>query len=254
MNSRLEQKAMIEAKRLTRHGIESFRSWLERDGGSDPPANLIDGSDLTEDAYSVQVDPSEEFSTRYSFGKYLNDRLGGFEFKELMSPQNDGLWAWLAVIYFKQLSAKGRRRSEHYLVIRKGSIGSLAYRQAARSSFELVHIHGENSLVCLSVGMHTFGDMSEQLASRQTLAHNHGFFKAAFDLYVRDGKLKRGASSKPKKLKNRKPGDRTGLGGARRLATALQRLDLTFDTEVMSSDGIASVLPREFVKWKAPSS
>jgi hypothetical protein len=244
---------MIEVRRLTQYGIDSFRSWLETGEGPEPPAQLVDGSEHTELAYSAQVNPEETFASRYSFGKYLDERLGTFDFKELMSPKNDGLWAWFAVIYFRQLSAKGRRRSEHYLVIRKGSIGSLAYRQAARSSFELVHIHGENSLVCLSVGMHTFGDMAEQLASRQTLAHNHGFFETAFALYVQDGKLKRGASSKPKTLKNRKPGDRTGLGGARRLATALQRLDLTFDTEVMGSDGIVTVLPREFVKWTMSS-
>jgi len=98
--------------------------------------------------------------------------------------------------------------------------------------------------------MPTFGEMTEQLASRQTLAHNRGFFQTAYELYVGDGKLRKGASSKPKKLRNRKPGDKTGLGSARRLATALQRLDLTYDTEVMDASGICSVLPKEFSKWE----
>jgi hypothetical protein len=244
---------MIDVRRLTQVGIESFRFWLEAGEGSEPPAHLVDGSEHTEIAYSVNVNPEEVFASRYDYGKYLHERMGSIEFKELMARQNDGLWAWFACLYFSQLSAKARARSEHYLVVRKGPTGSLAYRQAARTSFELVHIHGANSLVCLSVGMDTFGDMAEQLASRQTLAHNRGFFKAAFELYVRDGKLRRGASTKPKKPKNRRPGDRTGLGGARRLATALTRLDLTFDTEVMDSDGIVAVLPREFVKWTSSS-
>jgi hypothetical protein len=94
--------------------------------------------------------------------------------------------------------------------------------------------------------------MTEQLASRQAIAHNRGFFKTAFDLYITDGKLKRGASSKPKKPKDRKPGDRTGLGSVRRLAIALQRLDLTYDTEGMDSMLMKSVLPKEFTRWHVP--
>jgi hypothetical protein len=223
--------------------------WLETTGELQPPTELLNGQEFTEIAYEVEINPEELFSSRYEFGKYLNERLNSQSFSELMSVENDGLWAWFAVVYYKQLSKKGRRRKEHYLVIRKGSMGSLAYRQAARTSFELVHIHGPNSMVCLSVGMHTFGDMAEQLTSRQTLAHNHGFFQTAYELYIRDDKLRRGASSKPKKLRNRKPGDRTGLGSARRLATALQRLDLTYDTEAMDANGIITVLPREFSRW-----
>jgi hypothetical protein len=66
---------------------------------------------------------------------------------------------------------------------------------------------------------------------------------------VKEGKLRRGAASKPKKLKNRKPGDKTGYGSIRRLAIALQRLNLTFDTEIMKYTEMAGVLPIEFAKW-----
>jgi hypothetical protein len=240
---------MTELRKLNEAGINLFGGWLETSEESQPPAELLNSEEFTEVAYEVMISPDQVFSSRYEFGKYLNDRLNGHSISELLGVENDGVWAWLAVVYFKQLSAKGRRRKEHYLVIRKGSMGSLAYRQAARTSFELVHIHGPNSMVCLSVGMHTFGDMAEQLASRQTLAHNRGFFQTAYQLYVRDYKLRKGASSKPKKAKLRKQGDKTGLGSARRLATALQRLDLTYDTEVMEADSIVSVLPKEFGKW-----
>lgn len=98
--------------------------------------------------------------------------------------------------------------------------------------------------------MHTYGDMAEQLASRQTIAHNRGFFQTASNMYMHNGKLARGAASKPKKPSERKTDDRTGLGSIRRLAIALQRLDLTYDTEEMPSDLMISLLPREFAKWK----
>ncbi len=241
---------MIELRRLNHLGLNLFGGWLEIGDSQLPPAELLNSSDYTDPVYSAQIDPHEVFESRYKFGQYLNQKLAAETFEDLMSENNDGLWAWLAVVYFKQLSAKGKRRKEHYIVTRKGSMGSLAYRQAARTSFELVHIHGDYSLVCLSVGMATFGDMAEQLASRQTLAHNRGFFQTAYELYVRDGKLRRGASSKPIKVQLRQPKDKTGLGSARRLATALQRLDLTHDTEIMNATSIVAVLPKEFSRWR----
>jgi hypothetical protein len=241
---------MIEVRRLNYPGLNLFSGWLEIDGEELPPRELLNSPDYTEPVYSGQINPDKVFASRYEFGQYLNQKLGAESFKDLMSERNDGLWAWLAVVYFKQLSAKGKRRKEHYIVTRKGSMGSLAYRQAARTSYELVYIHGEHSLVCLSVGMATFGDMAEQLASRQTLAHNRGFFQTAYELYVRNGKLRRGASSKPTKVQIRQPKDKTGLGSARRLAIALQRLDLTYDTETMNATNISAVLPREFSRWR----
>jgi hypothetical protein len=244
---------MIEARRLNEEGIGSFRSWLETADEMQPPQHLVDGADHTEVAHDILIDPGMTFATRCAFGEYLNERLGSLDFRELMSEQNDGLWAWLAVLFFGQLAEKGKRKSEHYIVVRNGPRGSLAYRQGARTSYELVHIHGERALVCLSVGMHTFGEMAEQFTSRQKLAHNRGFFDAAHALYTRGGELRKGASSKPKILKKRKPGDQTGLGGARRLAVALDRLDLTFDTQAMESVSLIGVLPREFKKWSAPT-
>lgn len=241
---------MIEIKRLTQEGIDNFKAWLSSSEGIQPPGYLLSGSEYTEPAYKTLIDPDLVFSTRYDFGKYLAETFVHIDFEEMMSQRNDGLWAWLSVVYFAQLTAKGKRREEHYVIVRKGLKGSLAYRHAARTSFELVHIHGLNSLVCLSVDISRFGDMAEQLASRQTLAHNRGFFQTAFQLYVNAGKLKKGASSKPKNPKRRKPGDRTGLGGVRRLAVALRRLDLTFDTETMDASSIIGVLPKEFEKWK----
>ena len=242
---------MVKTRRLTVEGLSAFSNWLENPNGKIPPAKLLDDETMTEPLGDYDIDPTQAFGSRLEFGTYLNKQLAGADFNGLMSPDNDGFWAWLAVAYFSQLTEKGIRRAEHYLVTRKGSAGSLAYRHAARTSYELVHIHGESAQICLKSPMHTFGDMTEQLASRQTIAHNRGFFQTAFDLYVKDGKLRRGASSKPKKPKERKPGDRTGFGSVRRLAIALQRLDLTYDTEDMESAQMKVVLPKEFSKWSS---
>ena len=241
---------MIKVRRLGPDGVTAFKAWLENPDGKEPPAHLLGGLEHTEPAGDATVDPNVKFATRFEFGVYLNERFKALDFMELMSQQNDGLWAWLAVLYFRQLAPGKPQKYWHYLVTRAGPAGSLAYRQAVRTSYELVHVHAAKAQVCLAVPMSTWGEMAEQLASRQTLSHNRGFFETACDLYVSGGSLRRGASSKPKKPRDRKAGDRAGFGGARRLAIALQRLDLTFDTEIMGSPSLIAVLPKEFSKWK----
>lgn len=245
---------MREVRQLTAEGIAAFARWLDSPVGNTPPPELLEDDSMAEPFGDYSIDPTRNFESRFEFGVYLNAQLSAADFRGLMSPDSDGLWAWLAVVYFPQLTAIGIRRAEHYLVMRKGSAGSLAYRNAVRTSYELVRIHGRYAQICLRSPMHTFGELTEQLASRQAIAHNKGFFKTASELYLRDdGRLKRGASSKPKKPKDRKPGDSTGLGSVRRLAIALQRLDLTYDTEEMPSEQMTAVLPREFKKYMTAS-
>jgi hypothetical protein len=240
---------MTSLRTLTPEGLRTFRAWLEEPQGTPLPIDLLAGVDHTDLSYDINVDEGKTFATRYEFGEYLGSVLDGIDFHELRAPKNDGVWAWLAILYLHQLALSRLKGPEHYVVTRKGPKGSLAYRQAPRSAFELVHIHGEHARVCLSVPMDTWGEMAEQLAARQTLAHHRGFFQAAYTLYFEDGKLRRGASSRPKKAKERKPGDRAGFGAVRRLAVALKRLDLTFDTEIMPAPSLLTVLPKEFRRW-----
>jgi len=240
---------MINARMLTADGIALYANWLSAPTGTQPPEALLMDEGLSTPFGNYEIDEVKTFTSRLEFGMYLDELFRHADFHGLMSPDTDGLWAWLTAVYFAQFSEKGIRRQEHYLVTRKGSAGSLAYRNAARTSYELAHIHGRNAEICLRSPMHTYGDMTEQMASRQTIAHNRGFFQTAFDMYMNDGKLRRGAASKPKKPKERKAGDRTGLGSVRRLAIALQRLDLTYDTAEMPSSLMQSVLPKEFANW-----
>jgi hypothetical protein len=240
---------MINTRILNAEGITRFNVWLENPT-QEVPTYLLDDDSFT-NQLKIQLDEGRQFESRLEFGKYLNEIFANIKFNQLMSKEYDGLWAWISLLYFNQLTAKGVRRKEHYIVIRKGSAGSLAYRNAARTSFELFYIHGENARICLSAQMATFGDLTEQLASRQSISHNIGFFKTATELYIKNGKLVAGASSKPKPIKLRAPNDKSGLGSVRRLALALQRLDLTYDTEEMTPEDMKKVLPKEFIKFNS---
>lgn len=242
---------VIKARRLNPEGISVFVKWLRQPEGKVPPVGLLDDDLYSDIVEGLEIDPSKEFASRMEFGRYLNEQFAVADFLDLMAPHNDGLWAWLAVVWFPQLTEKRINREEHYVVVRKSPSGKrLSYRHAVRTPFELVHVHGENALICLKSPMHTFGDMTEQLASRQKIAYNKGFFQAAYRLYANGGSLKRGWSTRAKKPLERKPGDRAGKGGVRRLVVALSRLDLTYDTHDMSGPATVEVLPVEFSRWK----
>lgn len=236
----------MKIRRLTDQGRDVYRAWLEqRAPGETPPSELLNGVDLTEETLDVAVDHLKAFSSRYEFGEYLNQLLSSQDHKALLSSKNDGLWDWLTIAYFHQIGKK-MSRPWHYTVIRQGHSGTLAYRHLVRTTFEMYWRHGESSLVMLLSDMATWGDLSEQLTSRQNVAHHRVYIKAANALYLRDGKVVRGAASRVKPLKRRKPGETRGRGGVARLAVAVRRLDRTYDTRALTTAEMLKVLPREF--------
>lgn len=219
----------MKIRRLTEVGQSKYREWLiQRAAGDLPPEELLQGSETTELAFEAEfeIDPAKIFSSRFEFGRYMVDLLDQEDAKALLSPRNDGLWDWLTVVYFAQF---GRKVSKpwHYVVTRRGHSGSLAYRHLARTAFEMYWRHGFASLVMLHVDMSTWGELSEQLTSRQNVAYHRGYIQTANALYLSDGKLKRGAASRVRPAKKRKPGETTGREGAARLALAVRRLSRT---------------------------
>lgn len=243
-------------RRFKPHGVSAFEAFVDQHSAGDRvSAELIDGAEYTEAFEEGSLDSARRFTTRYEFGEYLVAQLGHLDAQLLLAPESDGFWAWVAAVYFDQLSAptarsKKPKKREHFLVVRHGFKGSLHYRQGPRTAFEMTLVHGEFARVCLSGPMGEFGDMAEQLTSRFNIAHDKGYFRAAYALYLRDGKLIKGAASRAKKPKNRKPGEWAGLGGAGRLAKAFSRLTITYDTAEMTSEDIVTVLPREFNRFK----
>lgn len=236
----------MKVRQLTDLGTTKFRLWLEtRQPKEMPPAELINGADETKVLLDREIDPELIFDSRLEFGKYMQDVFAGLPAQTLLSERNDGLWNWLTVAYFSQV---GRKTSKywHYVVTRKGPAGSLAYRHLVRTAFEMYWRHGENSRVLLNADMATWGDMAEQLTSRQNVAYHHGFIAAANALYMRDGKLKRGAASRAKPAHKRKPGDRSGRGNVARLALAVRRLCRTYDTHELPTSEMLLLLPKEF--------
>lgn len=241
---------MISVRAFTPSGIEAFRGWLASGALGGSPDSLLADTSLSEPFSDRELDPSRKFGSRYEFGCYLKDLFAGLSTEAMLAQESDGMWAWINAVYFRQLAPTVVRKYEHYIPVRRGSAGSLTHRNAARTAYELLIVHGQNARFALQQKMHTHGQLLESLTASQSIVRNHSFFAAAAKMYVGpDGKIVRGAGNKPKKPKDRKPGDESGKGSIRRLPIALKRLDLTYDVEVLSPDELVSLLPKEYARW-----
>lgn len=238
--------------RFNAAGLAKFEGWLlNKDAGVSPPL-MFDSGLADPVAANLQLDETLRFQSRFEFGQYLNDVLGGLPREDVLSSTFDGMWAWISACYFAQLAPRDVRSREHYVPVRRGSAGSLLHRHAARTAFELVARHGPNAKFVLQQPMATHGQLLESLTAKQATARSHIFFAVARRLYCDDaGRIARGATSKPKRGTDRKLGDTTGMGSIRRLPMALARLALTHDVDVMSPESLIPLLPREFKRWAA---
>lgn len=244
----------MKLHRLSDAGRESYRTWLEQRGPGDvPPDDLLRGTSATELAIDIEIDLTRIFENRFEFGRYIAELLAQEDAKTLLSQKNDGLWDWLTIAYFSQFGKKVSK-PWHYTVTRRGHSGSLAYRHLARTAFEMYWRHKQASLVMLHVDMSTWGDLAEQLTSRQNVAYHRGYIQAANALYLSDGKLRRGAASRVRPLKKRKPGETIGKGGVARLALAVRRLCRTYDTHILGVADMIELLPKEFKNFIAKAS
>ncbi len=241
---------MTSLRTFNEQGVAAFKDWIAAGAHGGDPSHLALDDSLTTSFSAVELNPQLEFASRYGLGNYLVKLVPPSEIERVLSPEGDGMWTWICATYFRQLAAKGVRRYEHYVATRRGTAGDLLHRNAARTAFELVLLHGENAQFALMQPMHTHGQLLESLSASQSIARNKSFFAAAAMLYLStDGKLKRGATSKPRKPKDRKPGDESGKGSIRRLPTALKRLDLTFDVERLAPQELIGLLPTEYTRW-----
>lgn len=236
----------MKIRTLTEAGSIEFRAWLEsRKVGEMPPQGFLDGVESASVGIDVDVDLNLTFERRYDFGKYMTELLGASEVGKLLSQKYDGMWDWLMVAFFSQFGKKSSK-FWHYAVTRRGHSGSLAYRHLARTSVEMYWRHQEASLVMLSTDLSTWGDMSEQLTSRQNVAYHRGCINTANALYLEHGKLRRGAAGRVPPKSKRTTGDRRGRGGVGRLALAVRRLCRTYDTHVLETGQMIELLPKEF--------
>lgn len=262
--------AIQALRRLTAKGIEQFWTHIEEckedKKGKIPfrqlPASLVDGPEQTEliDG-DVNLDLSLSFPTRFDFAKYFLSKTAPIWKDDFV--EDAGLWAWIAVAYWPQFTAKGVNRQEHYIPMIGGLNGKLGqqridYRHCVRTPVLLVKRLGDDARLFLSGpakrprSMAVMGDFVEQILSRQDIYGNGRFLEVLRKLYADTGGFEIPGTMNPPKKKKLKNGkwSNVGRGGARRLMTGvLPRLKLTYVVDGLTADQIVVLAGAEFTNF-----
>lgn len=236
----------MQVRRLTEAGITEFARYLDglRHGDlKQPPVELLDKPDFSEPAPAESTVENIGFANRFEMGRYLADKLAGWNQQAL--AHDVGTWSWLGLFYFDTLcpadKSGARVVRENYTYILSKRYNHQP-RHALRTTYLFVKRYGDIVRFMFSRKPHERGEIVEQLAAYQYLFGCRGVIEAAAALY--DDPLretyKRGAAGK-------------GPGSARRLVSILRQLDLTYDLYILPAGQIINMLPGEFARFRAPA-
>jgi hypothetical protein len=242
----------IKIRRLNDLGIEQFRQWLTKPDGN-PPQHMLEDDGFTEPlSGNAAIDIARTFETTYALGDYLASTVfSGVE--DLAKLRADVcMWAWLSLALIPNLLSKSGKPldSRHYLEAVGPSSQRWAYRLIARTAWEVVRLHKERAAVALGSKRSPWGEMAEQLCSRQQVFSHRSFWAIAHHLYLGpDGKVVRGATSQRPASARKNPKNTSGRGGVRRLPFTFRQFDRTFSTREMTLEQMVSLLPSEYARW-----
>ncbi len=241
---------MTRIRKLTGQGTQAFREyWREVRAGAPtpPPLHLLEDPATSESLdVTISVEP-RHFGNRLEAAKYLRGLLAPLP---KASVEHDaGLWNWLSLFYFDALcpsrGSRGRKVKQiyHYILpsIAESGHSWHYYRHLLAGPYRIYKLHGEQARILLCGELSEFGDLNEQLASRQEFITNPGIIQAVDLLYYDEGQGKPKRGSSPN---SRKPGT------LRRFIDVIQQFDLTYDVYSLAGKQLIDLLPSEFDRWK----
>lgn len=230
--------------RFNQQGIDDFSAFLDnltQDPEMVPPVAILEDQRTAEALKKCVYVERRTFTTRFDAAAYLHDQFVAAGLSD--SDLDPGVWAWLALFFFNELRPPAGRNVHGWPGERARWIPTVSdhrkqYRHLLAGPWRVYRFHHDNperARVLLCGPLHSPGEASAQMLSRQELVTNRGVVELATRLYYDavQGKLKRGAAAK-------RP------GAIRRYAEILNQLDVTWDLHSMNADDIAELLPMEF--------
>lgn len=244
---------MIEVRALNSRGIRVFQEWLQNPVGEAPRHLISDDEYSKARSQENRVDELRKFQTTFDLGKYLSSDVFDLTANPYQLYSEDGLWEWLSLVYIDDLLARrgGRTtgrplKTPHYVHESHRN----AYRLMCRTAWDLYRLHGENARVALGSLQSPWGEMAEQMTSRQEIYSHPMFWLVANRLYLdASGSLKSGASGKRDERARMDPKSTAGLGGIRRLPFTFKQFERTYNLREMSVNDVVALLPPEYQRW-----
>lgn len=246
----------LSVRSLNASGVDLFRRWLTTREGN-PPAHILDDDRYVDDlAQNYLIDTERIFDTTFELGKYLSDEVFGDISLPSSLRAESGMWAWLSLAMLPNILGRSAKKLgkpldvPHYIEGEGSSGQRLGYRLIVRTAWELVRLHGDKSFVALGSKKSPWGEMAEQLSSRQQVFAHTCFWVIAHRLYLdKTGEPRRGATSQRPATARKDPRNLAGRGGVRRLPFTFRQFDRTYNTREMSLEQILPLLPGEYAKW-----
>lgn len=233
----------MKLRKLNDLGLSEFDSFIKKlRAGTDLniPSYLLDGDEYSEAVdLDVLVDDDRYFNSRYEIGSYLVELFDQSDVQKYMG--DPGFWSWFALFWFDQLCPKtnGKRTIDdvpNYILSR--DFGR-RQRHVVSTTYQLVQLYGDKVKFMLAKPPNVRGELTEQLMGTQGTLFSKGVMLLASQLYTDPGtgQFKRGAAGK-------------GAGSARRYATLLNQLRLTFDIFSTAKGELEELLPKEFDRFR----
>jgi hypothetical protein len=226
---------------MEKDGINRFRDYIH----SLKTGKEIDKPELNDEPFSTEFRPvtdfdeSSTFNSKLELAEYIFDVFYDAGIERDYVLHNNGLWTWLAYIWFDQIT-NNRKKVLEFAKYLCSLDYSDYYRHLVAGPYMIYSIHKrENSKIFLNADIYRHTDLIEQIASRQSLISQTNIIEVFSNLYFDQNrqKAKSGAQSR------KRPGN------IRRFVKVFQQFELTYDLYDMSPDQILDLLPGEFDKW-----
>lgn len=236
---------MIRLRKMLPIGEKEFFNYINQ--LRNDPAALC--PDLNIPPYSeefsprVMIDQSRTFKSKMEMAEYLDRIFTQEDVKREKVIAENGLWTWLAYIWFDQLAPVNPKTGKRDLKEPVRYIYNPGfrryYRHYVRTPYEIYSLHKNNPerlKIFLYSPVYKHNDFIEQVASRQFIISHRNLIEAFSILYFdrASGRPKRGAQSR------RRPGN------IRRFVKIIQQFEITYDIYSMSPGQIIDLLPQEF--------
>jgi hypothetical protein len=230
-------------------GERKFKKYIHdlKTDPSTPRPDYLNNMPFSEEfSPPISIDEAKQFNSRVELAEYLQNCFAGAGLKREAVLQQNGLWTWLAYVWFDRLAPiKNSATAERDIKEDAKYICSSDYRHYYRhlvsGPYSIYSLHGaENSRIFLYSRVNEHNDFIEQFASRHFIISHKNIVETIHRLYFdpQGGQPKRGAQS------------RTKPGNIRRFVSVIQQFELTYDIYTMSADSILNLLPSEFDDWK----
>ena len=239
--------SVVTIRRLNEKGLEKYGIdvWGQQPNG-EPPYGILYDEEYSEVVRFTDDKPrSIDSDVAFSSGKEMVDLLDSsfgkkVKFEDIIS--DDGMWAWLSLLFYKYLrnGEPGKWKSAAINRFIPSGHSFKYYRHCITSRYLVWKKYGDDSIVFLHNKANVGGELNEQIMSTSPIITSHQVVKALTELYYDSSQstgVKKGGSGK-------------GGGSVRRFRTAFWQLYDTYDLRTMDSEDIISILPPEFDKYK----